>query len=72
MCNVQSITKVIFYIYVIFLNIYICKKKEVSRQKLWQVHFHELNSMNWIMINTVVPCGKPTNQTADETNGPHS
>ena len=27
--------------------------------------------MNWIMINTVVLCGKPTNETADETTGRH-
>ena len=26
--------------------------------------------MNWIMINTVVLCGKPTNETEDKT-GPH-
>ena len=51
---------------------YILKKQEASRQQLWQVHFHKLNSMNWIMINTVVVRGKPTNQTANETNGPHS
>ena len=27
--------------------------------------------MNWIMINIVVLCGKPTNETEDETTGPH-
>ena len=42
-------------------------KEDVNCQKL-------VGSTNWMMINTVlvlVLFGKPTNETADETTGPH-
>ena len=42
-----------------------------SRPQKHRMRFYSFNTMNWLMINTVVLCGKRTNETEDETTGPH-